>query len=92
MKINNINNWLSKPYFVVNFKGESFYYSTELEANNKYKQLTKKINMNKERENKRSLELNSLVDGGEKTYKEALLLVGSFALIILATIITILIK
>jgi|TARA_R110000822_G_scaffold250574_1_gene377740 hypothetical protein len=42
MKINNINNWLSKPYFVVNFKGESFYYSTELEANNKYKQLTKK--------------------------------------------------
>ena len=51
-----------------------------------------KINMNKERENKRRLELSSLVAGGEKTYKEALLLVGSFALIILATIITILIK
>ena len=48
--------------------------------------------MNKERENKRSLELNSLVAGGEKTYKESLLLVGSFALIILATIITVLIK
>jgi hypothetical protein len=48
--------------------------------------------MNKERENKRRLELNSLVDGGEKTYKESLLLVGSFALIILVTIITVLIK
>jgi len=51
-----------------------------------------KINMNKERENKRRLELSSLVAGGEKTYKEALLIVGSFALIIAVTIITILIK
>ena len=51
-----------------------------------------KINMNKERENKRRLELSSLVAGGEKTYKEALLLVGSFALIIAVTIITVLIK
>jgi len=48
--------------------------------------------MNKERENKIRLELSSLVAGGEKTYKEALLLVGSFALIIVVTIITILIK
>ena len=48
--------------------------------------------MNKERENKRRLELSSLVKGGEKTYKEALLLVGSFALIIAVTIITVLIK
>ena len=48
--------------------------------------------MNKEKENKRRLELNSLVAGGEKTYKEALLIVGSFALIIAVTIITVLIK
>ena len=50
------------------------------------------MNEPKEIENKRRLELNSLVVGGEKTYKEALLLVGSFALIIAVTIITVLIK
>ena len=50
------------------------------------------MNEPKERENKRRLELSGLVVGGEKTYKEALLLVGSFALIITVTIITILIK
>ena len=37
-------------------------------------------------------EIETLVKGGEKTYKEALLLVGSFALIIAVTIITVLIK